>query len=65
MPDFSMCQNKDCSLSWNCWRFNAPQDRIAQSFSDFQQDGEGNCDNYLPMDKDDFPEDYDAIINPE
>ena len=58
MPDISMCENKECSLSDNCWRFNAPPDRVAQSYSDFQQDDEGNCEYYLPMDKEDFPSDY-------
>lgn len=58
MPDISMCLNKECSLAENCWRFNAPPDRVAQSYQDFQQDDEGNCEHYLPMDKEDFPDDY-------
>jgi hypothetical protein len=65
MPDFSMCENKECSLSSNCWRFNAPPDRVAQSYADFQQDDDGNCNFYLPMDKEGYTSDYDATVNPE
>jgi hypothetical protein len=65
MPDLAMCLNKKCTLSWNCWRVNAPPDRVAQWYTDFQQDDNGNCDHYIPTDQDDFPEDYDAVINPE
>ena len=63
MPDISMCENKECSLSWNCWRFNAPPDRLAQTYADFEQDDEGNCDFYMPMDNQDFPEDYNATTD--
>jgi hypothetical protein len=59
MPDITMCDNKECSLTDNCWRFNAPPDRLSQSYSQFIPDDNGDCDFYIPMDKDDFPLDYD------
>lgn len=65
MPDIAMCQNKNCNLSYNCWRFNAPPDRVAQAYADFEQDDEGNCGFYIPMDKQDFPDDYNGFTDTE
>jgi hypothetical protein len=58
MPDIAMCENKECPLCDNCWRFNAPPDRVAQEYKDFQPDDDGNCEHYLPMDRENFPNDY-------
>jgi hypothetical protein len=58
MPDLTMCLNKECPLADNCLRFCAPPDRLAQYYSDFAPDDEGNCEHYIPMDKEDFPSDY-------
>ena len=56
MPDISMCENKNCHLANNCWRFNATPDRVAQSYADFEPDDEGNCDFYIDMGGDNTPE---------
>lgn len=56
MPDISMCQNKKCSLSNTCLRFNSIPDKIAQSYSDFiyiikfnkeDRKWETYCDSYI------------------
>lgn len=60
MPDFSMCDNEDCPLSWNCWRFNAPPNGyrtpdgefvVVQAYAGFTPDEDGTCDYYWPQDK--------------
>lgn len=50
MPDITMCANDKCSLSWNCWRFNAPKS-IHQSMDSFSPDADGKCEMYLDMDE--------------
>jgi hypothetical protein len=50
MPDISMCANEECSLSWNCWRFNAPPS-YRQAYGDFKPDEQGNCKYYWPLEK--------------
>lgn len=52
--DISMCKNEECSLSWNCLRFNAPPDKYRQSYSDFKQDENGQCEYYMPQDKEEI-----------
>lgn len=50
MSDITLCKNQDCSLSHDCWRFNAPPD-INQSYADYNQDEDGRCDAYWDMEK--------------
>lgn len=50
MADISMCLNKDCPLSWNCWRFNAPTSHY-QSYDNYAPDENGKCDAYEDMDE--------------
>ncbi len=48
MPDISMCQNKDCPKSKQCWRFNAPPSDPYQTYMDFKYD-ENGCDSFWDM----------------
>lgn len=36
MADITMCQNKECPLSKNCYRFTAKPNDYSQSYSDFK-----------------------------
>jgi hypothetical protein len=49
MPDFAMCENKECSLADSCWRFNASPDRLSQVYENFQQDDDGVCEHYMEV----------------
>ena len=51
MSDISMCQNKDCELSSQCYRFTAVASEYWQSYSDFKpelgDEGAVVCDNFI------------------
>ena len=36
MPDITMCTNKDCPLSYSCWRFNCTPNKYRQSYAKFE-----------------------------
>lgn len=57
MTDITMCQNYDCPEQDNCWRLNAPPNKIRQSYAKFEFDydlfesGGIGCADYIPMDE--------------
>jgi hypothetical protein len=56
MPDFSMCDNEECPLSYSCWQFNCPPKEHQQPYTKFEPQidevlDEVKCKMYL-----DFPD---------
>jgi hypothetical protein len=51
MPDISKCSNSECSLSEFCYRFTCKPDPYYQSYSDFSQEEDGNCQYFLELHK--------------
>jgi len=48
MTDITMCTNKDCPLSYSCWRFNCPPSQYQQSYAKFEPKvDEVECEMYL------------------
>ncbi len=48
MPDISMCQDKDCPSSKNCFRFMAIPYPYQQSYADFQRKKNAKkCSNFM------------------
>jgi hypothetical protein len=56
MADITMCQNHDCPIVDNCWRYSAPPDLKMQSYAEFVFDdddfdrGGNGCKYYIAMD---------------
>jgi hypothetical protein len=53
MPDITMCTNKDCPLSFSCYRFNA-EPNYMQSYQKFEPQideilDEVECDDYIKL----------------
>lgn len=46
MPDFSMCQNTDCSNRQKCYRFMAVPDTW-QWYTDFSPGDKGGCADFM------------------
>jgi hypothetical protein len=46
MADITMCSNIKCDLSGSCYRFLAIANEYYQSYADFKQDENGDCENY-------------------
>jgi hypothetical protein len=36
MPDFTICTNDKCPLTYSCWRFNCEPSKYNQSYDKFQ-----------------------------
>lgn len=49
MPDISMCDNINCKLKENCYRFKAIPNKYHQSYNNFILDKKGNCKFYWKM----------------
>jgi hypothetical protein len=49
--DMAMCQNDECPLADNCWRYCAPPLLVNQWYGEFELNSEGECDYFM-----DFPE---------
>jgi len=52
MSDITLCTNKDCPLSFSCWRFNCPPNKAHQSYDSFKPQvdeflDEAECKMYL------------------
>lgn len=51
MPDRTKCENKECPLSNECWRFNMPSNTPHQHFQKFEpviEEGkEVKCEFYI------------------
>lgn len=59
MPDISMCENKDCPLRNDCYRFIAEPNPYRQAYARFKfavVDGKPTCDNYWPVTTDKLDE---------
>lgn len=50
MPDITMCNNNECILNSDCYRYNAEPNPYWQSWSYFEPSGE-NCDYYIEGNK--------------
>jgi hypothetical protein len=59
MPDISLCKNKICPLSEQCYRFKAQPDEFRQAYSEFEPDDDGNCEFFI-LDKNIFTNDYES-----
>jgi hypothetical protein len=46
MPDISMCNNKECSLSLKCHRFTAIPSEYRQTYASFKPNEDGECFNF-------------------
>lgn len=47
MPDISMCNNKECKVKENCYRYMAEPDEI-QSYCEFKPD-KSECEYLMDM----------------
>lgn len=56
MPDdLVMCDNPDCPLMLDCYRFMATPDFEYQVYKTFQPDSKGRCANFIELWQ--FPDD--------
>jgi len=46
MADNSKCRDETCTLKETCWRFQAEDNPFRQSYGNYKQDKDGNCDYY-------------------
>ncbi len=49
MPDISMCKNKNCELKENCYRYRAIPSEYMQSYAEFENTKEKECEYYQPL----------------
>jgi len=47
MPDISMCQNDDCPMRKQCYRYTAKPNEPYQVYAEFEPD---RCDSWWPND---------------
>lgn len=47
MPDISKCSNKLCTLKEKCYRFTCKPNEYWQSYAEFSQDDEGDCEYFI------------------
>lgn len=45
MTDITKCDNEDCSIKHECYRWTAPASDY-QSYADFEPDEDGNCEGF-------------------
>jgi len=46
MPDITMCDNDECTLKKQCYRFMARPTKGWQAYSNFEQGENGKCQYY-------------------
>lgn len=46
LVDISMCQNDECPLRKQCYRYNAIPCEYMQSYAEFKPDEDGKCDHF-------------------
>ena len=51
MPDISMCMNEKCTKNTTCYRYAAIPNPFRQSYMHFEQDEDGDCDDYISMEE--------------
>lgn len=46
MPDISMCQNKNCKVKEQCYRFTAIPDNLWQAYAEFGTAAGEKCEYF-------------------
>ena len=47
MPDISMCQNKECKLKEECYRFTAKPSEVMQAYGEFNCKDKDGIDTFF------------------
>jgi len=51
MPDITLCVSKTCLRKEGCYRHNAIPFKYRQSYAEFQEDQNGECEYFIPCKK--------------
>ena len=51
MSDISKCENKECPLKLECYRFTAPANPYRQAYADFTYDEKEGCEYFWKNEK--------------
>ena len=49
MSDITICNNNECELKVNCYRYRAIPSDFMQSYSNFNSENNKDCEYYEPL----------------